>query len=110
MNTINFNENYNNKLDCRFFTTIRKKTPKHMEKYMGGLKEEWSILLKGKEYCTARIVDIRTFPSLYAIHFLPLLELDTGRNRGEAISLFERYGIDRLNDEVIVLTFRRGEG
>lgn len=61
MNTIKFSKNWNNKLDCDYFTTIRlytKNKHQYYKEMFDGLKEV-GILLNGKEKCIAKIVDIK---------------------------------------------------
>lgn len=89
MNLI-FTTNWNNKLDCTYFTTLRIQS----EKYEPGLLCD--IYFKGKVIKKAAIVDIVNFylkdiPSYSAM-------LDIGYSKEETISLilkiYKKYNID----------------
>lgn len=60
MKTLKFSQNWNNKLDCDYFTTIRLYNKEKYDYYFDIFKnkEEIAILLNNKEKCIARIVDI----------------------------------------------------
>lgn len=60
MNSIKFSQNWNNKLDCSYFTTIRIYTKEKWDYYydLFDSKEEVAVLLKEKIKCVGKIVDI----------------------------------------------------
>lgn len=60
MQTIKFNNNWNKKLDCDYFTTIRLYSEDKFDYYYNLFekREDIAILLKDKEKCIAKIVDI----------------------------------------------------
>ena len=102
--TINFDENYNNKLNCVYFTTIRRGTPEHIEEYTRGLGKHWNILLQGKKFCIATLIDVHLYSSILMVD-TQLLVLDTGRRRVDAVALLYDYGIGKSNEGVLILTF-----
>ena len=53
MNKLEFNYNWNNKLQCKVFTTIRLDNPKYTE----GVK--YDIVLKGESLGTAQIIGVK---------------------------------------------------
>ncbi len=98
-NKINFSKNWNNKLDCKFFTTIRNAN--YSNYYMLRIKEKFTVMLKKKEYCKAilhdanvvKFGDVKT-PELFVI--------DTGElNYAE---LFKKF---KLKDTFTLLLFER---
>lgn len=58
--TINFDKNWNNKLDCNYFTTIRDISK--LDKYMQLEHRNVTILLNNKFHCKAKIISVRTCP------------------------------------------------
>jgi len=59
MRQVKFSTNWNNKLDCRCFTTIRLKNPsKHK------LNEVYAILLKNSVHKKARLYPLEQFITL----------------------------------------------
>lgn len=89
MDKINFNENYNNKLNCTYYTTIRKK---NYEKYKIGNVYQITLndkflhksVLVGIKYID---INIKNSPDFY-------IELDTGMNEPDFSKLFEELGLD----------------
>ncbi len=74
METIKFSENWNNKLDGDYFTTIRLYNKEKFDYYyeLFEKKEEVAIMLKDKEKCIAKIIDLevrmmRDIPSFSVI-------------------------------------------
>jgi len=82
MKTINFSYNWNNKLDCKAFTTLRLSSRK---KYKIG--EDYSIYLKGEFVKDAKIVDIKTI-WLHEINDF-IAYLDTGYNKEECTNVIK---------------------
>ena len=82
-NTINFSTNWNNKLDCMAFTTIRLR---NSNKYQIG--REYRILLKKKFKKNARIEAIKT------IHYNQINEfiahIDTGYSAHETKNIIQK--------------------
>lgn len=60
MREIKFSNNWNKKLNCDYFTTIRIYTKEKFDYYYGLYenKEEVVISIKEEEICSAKIVDI----------------------------------------------------
>jgi len=91
---INFNENYNNKLNSKYFTTIRKATYKY------NVEEICEIHLNNEFLFNAQIVGKR-FDYFFNITTFELY-LDTGMPAGEAIDLFvNKFNIKQ--DEVVIM-------
>ena len=88
MDEINFSENYNYKLNCTYYTTIRKKS----EKFKIGNVYDINLdniflhksLLIGIKYIDTNLKDNNDF----------YLELDTGLNYDESRKLFKELKID----------------
>jgi len=96
--TINFNENYNNKLSNKYISTIRK----YDKKFTDG--EICKILIKHKYQFEAKIVN-------YAIdYFFNITDrdmyLDTGLDPAKAKKLFYSFGI-KDDDMIIYLILER---
>lgn len=105
MKNIKFLHNWNRKLDCDVFTTIRRHTKAKEKYYLDSVGEEFDILLNGVTYCYARLENVYTSRLIDLLY--PLLRLDTGASSIEgAFEVFKRFG---LGDDsiVIVLTFNR---
>ena len=86
-NVINFNENYNNKLNCKFFTTVRLL---NYEKYKTGWA--YNIWLKGNFYRTVQCVEIRVIDYSNFDRFLMMLDLGLTLAESKA-KLIELYPI-----------------
>ena len=80
MQTLNFNENYNNKLNCHFFTTIRMEDK---EKFFEGSKMQ--IKLNGKPIGFTRVVMIRKFFFYDMNEFMTTIDLGTNLEEGKKI-------------------------
>jgi hypothetical protein len=85
MDRVNFNKNWNNKLFCDFFTTIRVRDDNRFQ--LG--KSINAVLLSGDQEILSKPVKI------YALHHLKLENLtdtvtlpDTGMNRDKTIGMF----------------------
>ena len=98
-NKINFSHNWNNKLDCKFFTTIRAVDKSTF--YELRLKERFNVYLNEKLYCQALLHDVSvlnfkdvTTPEIFVI--------DTGTLSYREV--FDKFGI---NGDFILLLFER---
>ncbi|MCG8208843.1 MULTISPECIES: hypothetical protein [Tenacibaculum] len=97
MNTINFSSNWNNKLNCEYFTTIRIYNPiKHK------IGNKFNVFLGKKLKIKAEIIGIKK-------GFAKDLNeydcyLDTGYNKQETITILQKiYPKTNLKHKVIVL-------
>jgi len=104
-NEINFIQNWNDKLERDFFTTIRKYSDEKYNFYIGNLKKSFDVYLMG-EY--KRSVTLEHVGVSIRLNQLPsgLLMVDTGLKH--PFPLFERFGI-KEDSPVIVLTFSKEE-
>lgn len=86
MRTINFSTNWNNKLDCDAFTTIRLENP---SKYI--VNEVYSIQLQNKHLFNARIESIKPFKLDKLNNFMA--RIDTGYSAKVCTGIIEKmYG------------------
>lgn len=104
METLDFSTNWNNKLDCDFYTTIRLRND---VKYQPG--KEYMVKLKSKEHHKARCVAV-THTNLYLINDF-VAGVDMGLSKAEGIeliqSLYKNQGIDwRLQPLSLILLQR----
>lgn len=88
---INFSYNWNNKLNCKFFTTLRLT---NYNKYRTGLVYE--IQLNNQSIKHARIVEIKVFPLDKINDFIS--GLDTGYNKEETIKIINRMYPETINN------------
>jgi len=104
-NKIKFSKNWNNKLNQKYFTTIRRYTKRKEYWYLDRENEVFDVILNGKKFCEAELIlaEVKPFTSLPN----GLLMADTGLPLHKAIELFEKMGVDTIRGLVIVLTFRR---
>ena len=103
--SVNFSEDWNNKLACKVFSTIRKLTPEKLDYYLDNFESVFDIKLKDVKTCEARIIGLKTSKLSDIPDFL--LWLDTGcSTTGEALKIFKSFGMDETTD-VIWLFFRR---
>jgi hypothetical protein len=106
VNRINYNKNWNNKLDCEYYTTIRKYTDEKYQYYQENLDREFEVFIDGKPYTKSKLFDLHT-EKLEDIDSLtvmmdtgvPEVPLDAQRN------LFKGFNMD-LEDRVILLVFK----
>lgn len=109
MKTIKFSHNWNNKLDCDIFTTIRRFTEEKYLYYSQSLGECFNVVLtdldntdKELVYTKAKLVsvmeeDLREIP-------LGILILDTGSF--EPFKIFEQFKLTP-NSKVLQLVFQK---
>lgn len=104
---IEFDENYNNKLDNKLFTTVRKFSIKKQRYYKRKTGSQFDIMLKGKKYSTAILSGIAFIGELSEISQIELM-LDTGLSgQGQNYELFNKFGV-KPNDKIIQLLFDGG--
>lgn len=103
--TISFSHNWNRKLDCPFFTTIRKWEKEKELFYKKNRGQIFSIVLDGKKYCEAKLVWVKTHQMLAETDDYALV-LDAGSQ--DHRQLFGSFGIGET-DAVIHLLFKRIE-
>ncbi|GIW67773.1 MAG: hypothetical protein KatS3mg096_641 [Candidatus Parcubacteria bacterium] len=102
MQTINFNYNWNNKLNCKSFTTIRPKSSKYK------IGEKYKIMLKNQFLYDAVIVDIRTFKLDKVNEFIA--RIDTGYSKEECVDIMKKmYGENAENLEYFLILLSRLE-
>jgi hypothetical protein len=80
---ISFSYNWNNKLNCNAFTTIRLFQP---DKYIIG--EKYKVSLKGIPVCESVIINIKNF-KLYDLNDF-IAFIDTGYNKEECRKIILR--------------------
>lgn len=101
-----FNRNYNRKLNCNYFTTIRPKV-KHYE--VGDVLDILLLDAKSNEYrtkCKAEVVEVEYYKYLEYIPKL-IFRLDTGLDK-LALRLLYSFYIDLSHDTPWqVITLRR---
>jgi len=96
-NNLNFSFNWNNKLDCRCFTTIRLKNER-----LYPIGKELTVLLKNKPLKTVKIIDVKHFTLPQLNEFMAML--DTGYNLESTIDIFHKMYPQTVNDESVVLS------
>ncbi len=102
MAEIKFTHNWNNKLACTFFTTIRLRND---PKYRMG--HTYEIFLSGKRLFNAAIVDIRHFKLDKLNDFIA--GLDTGYNAQECEKIIRRMypKVDFLRNELSLILLQK---
>ena len=105
MNEINFKHNWNNKLNCPIFTTIRKHNRNKEMYYQNQIGNEFKIMLNNK------LMGIAVLREVLTITFMnipkTILRADTGYfEMGKIDMIFKRFGIADP-DEILILTFER---
>jgi len=98
-NYINFSKNWNKKLDCDFFTTIR-----NVEKasyYQLRVKEKFEVRVNRKRYCDAILKDA-TVIKFNEVKTPELFVIDTGEMN--YMDLFRKF---KLGDTFTLLLFER---
>ena len=100
MNKIKFIKDWNHKLQCRVFTTIRKFNLKKYTWYQSKINEVFDVEVDGIVRFQARLCSVK-FEVLDKIEPY-LLFLDTGED--EPYKIFKRFDIDG-KDKAIILLF-----
>ena len=98
MNKISFIKDWNNKLQCRVFTTIRKFDLKKYTWYQSKINEIFDVEVAGIVRFQVRLCSVK-FEQLDKIEPY-LLFLDTGED--EPLKIFKKFGIGE-KDNVILL-------
>lgn len=107
MTKINFDKNWNNKLDNDVFTTIRKWDPQKEEYYKKAIGASVDIELKGQKKGKAILFDVHVM--LLRVIPLEILQLDTGLHKEVDIyRLFAQFGCYKY-DKCMFLTFLKEE-
>ena len=83
MININFSYNWNNKLDCKAFTTIRIYS---VVKHIPG--QEVNIQLGGADLCEGKIIEVKRFFLKDMTNYMAYL--DTGYDKEEATKIITR--------------------
>jgi len=99
-NKIKFSKNWNNKLQCRVFTTIRKFDLKKYTWYQSKINEVFDVEVDGITRFQVRLCSVK-FGILKNVEPY-LLFLDTGED--EPFKIFKKFGIGE-EDKVIILLF-----
>lgn len=101
---INFSYNWNNKLNCKSFTTLRLS-----HKYSTGDKVE--ITLKNKFHCNAEIIDIKRFHLENINNYVAYL--DTGYDEIECQNILKKMyknkNIDWDNQNIYFILLKKIE-
>jgi hypothetical protein len=97
MNIINFSYNWNNKLDCKAFTTLRLS-----DKY--NISDIVEIHLKNKLLFKAEVIDKKYLKLDKINHFIAYI--DTGYNYQECIDILKKmYKNKNINWETQIIYF-----
>lgn len=104
MNQIKYSHNWNNKLNCDVYTSIRKSTPEKKEYYKSNIGNVFDVILNGKLFNQKILWDV--FDHEFGSLPLSLITLDTGFSPIDAKELFATFGIKNPEDGVLVLWWR----
>jgi hypothetical protein len=102
---ISFSRNWNEKLCCKIFPTVRKRTDDKLDFYGENLGKLFDVFLEQRKIFSAFLIAMKSF----RLRDVPLefLFLDTGcDNRDAVFAIFENYGI-QPDDEVLLLFFKK---
>ncbi len=104
MNLIKFSHNWNQKLDQKIFTTIRKYDYKKWKYYRSLKDKQFRVVLNGKTYGEAILISVQSM----SFKEMPegLLCSDTGAEVKEAYKIFKKFGLDEY-ECTIILTFKK---
>ena len=103
---INFSHNWNQKLDCDIFTTIRKYDKSKSGYYQPG--DVFDVILCGEFKTQAKLIDKETHIFGDIIRWQPeLLALDVGLwDVDEVIAVFEKFKINRFTPAMVLKFWR----
>ena len=113
---IKFSHNWNNKLLCPVFTTIRRLRGADEPPEFGSRKYKYYYNLIGKEFdvqLKKEVIAKATLISVQNINYseipVTIYRTDTGYVNGDDIRyLFSKFGVKNDMDEMLILTFSRG--
>lgn len=102
-NKVRFSHNWNNKLNNKIFTTIRKSDEEKSKYYCDNIGKEWESVLVDEVISKCILRDV-TFIEYSKIPF-HVLALDTGElDLFKRDNIFKNFGINS-SDNVMILTF-----
>lgn len=101
---IKFSHNWNDKLNHKIFTTIRKSNSNKFQYYFKNIGSRYDVILNNKTISNAVLLNVEK--QKYIDLPKGLLYQDTGIDSIDLINdVFFKFNI-RPNDEVIILTFK----
>lgn len=104
MDILKFSYNWNNKLDCKGFTTLRLSNRFKPD-------QEYRIMLKGVRVCDARVVDVKRF-LLHEINDW-IAYIDTGYDANECKEIikkmYKKYDINWRTKKLCWILFERNK-
>jgi len=102
MSQIKFSHNWNNKLNCKMFTTIRRHTPEKEIYYRRHIKATLDVILNGEKYSEARLMHVMSYPFKYVDN--TVLIQDTGIFiKDDVDALFMKFGISPETNVMILI-------
>jgi len=105
MNVIKFSHNWNQKLDHKLFTTIRRWTYQKETYYKSQVGSDYKVYLENQEYTIATLKNVEIFG--YGDIPTGLLIIDTGiNNLKEVHATFRKFGLTP-GTRAMILTFER---
>jgi len=109
MKNIKFFKNWNQKLCCDIFSTIRRSTLEKAEYYRGAVGEVFEVMLEKKHYCYARLFQVIPHSSLRCIPN-GILMLDVGTSDVKELEkVFKKFGVTWRQTPVMSLWFQKIE-
>jgi len=103
MPIIKFSHNWNNKLACKVFTTIRRWEEEKEKYYQGCVGKTFTVMLSNNKIGEA--VLRAAYPEQISRIPVLILMLDTGMlDLPDILDLFKKFGV---KDKVIVLLFEK---
>ena len=105
MKRIKFSKNWNNKLNCDIFTTIRKSSVSKFKYYKSVLGQRFEVILKFEPFREVNLINVQ---ELYLKEIpLHVLRLDTGiEDLAKIEEIFKEFGIGDY-DKCLLLTFSK---
>ena len=105
MTQIKFSHNWNNKLNCTIFSTIRKSTAEKHFFYLKNIGQKFNIIVNDKKYSKAELRSVY----FYKYKDIPkiLLSLDVGDDDTRTIrEIFRKLGF-KNDTECLILLFKK---
>ena len=103
---INFNNNWNSKLNQHIFTTIRNHTNEKEKYYKSLINQLFDINLN--DNITGKAYLKNVWVEQYSNIPFPLIAIDTGIIKPiKNMKLFEKFGMKDSNSKMIILTFEK---